>query len=527
MPPEMRWRLLTIPDQARSMGIHIMAGRGSGKSRLMGGVIAWLDFVRGVPLVVLDPAGPSIDNFLNKLVRLPRADQERLWRRVVYVDMSGRVGYVTPFPLYYRLGQESLYEIAQRYLDVVRKIDPHLATASVEGWNALWRIGTYAGMVLTALDCQITEAEGLLSSPAAWMGKFPAAVQTYPEVRPAVEFFTEQFLNWEENVRGRRTDSFLNKVAWFRLDPTMRAMFGAKEVGIDWRRVIQERQAVLLDFRHEYDLERRRFKMLWAFTYFLDFIKQRGAGRHQPVSVIIDELTSLLNTQVLGVNPFVADLDELINVIARNYRVWLTIAHQELYQLDERLQKTLMSMGTQILGTTSDMDAALFLARHLYRVNPYQVKRYEPIYNSFMGRDRIIDHRAVDFTVEEQHYQHSYEFKDRGLFRFLVRPAPGEGETSTYVYPVTIRNFDRGVWVNEELVGQARALLSQRSGVPIETALAEIEARQNAGALISAISSVLPQPNEEAGTMATDGNNRSESSIPVSDDDDAIFWEKA
>jgi len=95
--------------------------------------------------VILDPHGPTIDNFLDKILCLPQSYQEQLWPRVLYVDLSGSDGWVVPFPLYYRLGNETLYEISQRYLDIVRKADPYLQTASVEGFNALWRIGTYTG----------------------------------------------------------------------------------------------------------------------------------------------------------------------------------------------------------------------------------------------------------------------------------------------------------------------------------------------------------------------------------------------
>src|SRR5947209_9487005 len=86
IPVHLTQRLLWLPDNARNMGIHLVAGRGSGKSRLMGRVIAWLDFLRGFPLVVIDPNGGCIDNFLDKLTRLPRAYQEQLWPRVLYVD---------------------------------------------------------------------------------------------------------------------------------------------------------------------------------------------------------------------------------------------------------------------------------------------------------------------------------------------------------------------------------------------------------------------------------------------------------
>lgn len=491
VPRHLENKFLWLPDDARSMGIHIMAGKGSGKSRLMGRILCWLDFIRGVPLIILDPNGPSIDNFLDKICKLPPDYQKQLWKRVLYVDMSGKAsstvggvgasdvgGHVVPFPLYYRLGQESLYEISQRYLDVVRKTDPFLATASVEGWNALWRIGTHAGMVLSALGCQITEADHLLHYPEAWSERFAEALDVYPEVAPAVEFFKGQYMKWDEKTRERRIDSFVNKIALFSLDPSMKAMFGAGEPGIDWQRVVEGGYTVLLDFRHEYDLERRRFKMLWAYNYFMEFIKARGAGhRHTPVSLVIDELASLLNAQSLTGNLFAQDLDELINVIARNYRVWLTIAHQEMFQLDERTQKTLMTMGTQIFGSTSDMDAALSLARHFFRIDPAKVKRYEPVYSSYQGVTEVIDERPVEYTIEEQQYLKSYEVKDQPAFHFLVRAAPREGDVTGSVHPITIRNFDKDMWVDEELVARARRILAKRQGIPVADALAEIEAR--------------------------------------------------
>src|SRR6266511_2731554 len=128
---------LWLPDSARNMGIHLMAGRGSGKSRLMGRIIGWYDFIRGVPLVLLDPAGPTIDNLLDKVLRQKPQVQAALIKHILYIDMSGRGERVVPFPLYYRLGpDESCYEVAQRHLNVIRSSDVGLLNAPIQCWNA-------------------------------------------------------------------------------------------------------------------------------------------------------------------------------------------------------------------------------------------------------------------------------------------------------------------------------------------------------------------------------------------------------
>lgn len=124
----------------------------------------------------------------------------------------------------------------------------------------------------------------------------------------------------------------------------------------------------MLDFRHELTSERRRFKLLWTYTTLLSFIKNsnRGfAGRHQPISFIIDEVTQMLGFRTGETSVMSEDIEELISVIARNYGVWLIIAHQSLAQLDQRIQNALMQMGTQIIGFTPNPDDAQYLARQL------------------------------------------------------------------------------------------------------------------------------------------------------------------
>ena len=468
VPLALSRKLLWLPDDARTMGIHIQAGKGSGKSRLMGRLIAWFDFIRGVPLVIFDPHGPTIDNFLDKITRMPRGIQERLWPRVLYVDMSGHSGQVIPFPLYYRLDTESLYEISQRYLDVVRKLDPYLQTASVEGWNPFWRTGTYTGIILAALNFQITEAEKLLRNPSTWEHRCRNVLTTYPEAEPAVSYFQE-LSDTRENIRNRRTESFFNKISLFSLDPSMKAMFGSGELGVDWKNVIRQHLAVLLDFRQEYDVERRQFKMIWAFNYFMDFVKRRGAGRHHPISLIIDELSSLFSIETLAGQVFSKELDELINVIARNYRVWLTIAHQEQFQLTPRMQKSLMTLGTQVLGATSDSEASLASAKQFFHYDPYLVRKYEAT-----GSTGI---RSVEFKADEQFLLDSYNFTNLGRFQFLVRPAHKEGEVGRSLRQISIAGLDQDLFPNEELVTQARKLLMKRSGKPVGEVLVEIENR--------------------------------------------------
>lgn len=246
----------------------------------------------------------------------------------------------------------------------------------------------------------------------------------------------------KDDVRNRKAESYLNKISIFALDDSMKAMFGSNTIGLDWQKVVNDGVTVLFDFRHEHDVERRRFKMVWAFNYLLDFIKHRGDGRHRPTGLIIDKLTSLFSLHALSSELFSSEMDELINARARNYRLWLTIAHQEIFQL----YKSLMTVGTQILGVTSDPAAAKYLADLFFEYRSYWIKETEAIYGSMDGIPIQIDTCTIEFTIEEQLLMQSYFFRNQRTFQFYVWPAPGEGNIKGDLRRISIENFDKHIY---------------------------------------------------------------------------------
>jgi hypothetical protein len=106
-------------------------------------------------------------------------------------------------------------------------------------------------------------------------------------------------------------------------------------------------------------------------------------------------------------------MDELINKIARNNNIHLTLAHQEMHQVPPAIRSTLMDMGIQIIGVTTNAETAEGYARRFGRFKPQWVRKYEPIYE----RGTVIDWRSSEFTYQEQTLMNSYLFLD-GLKRF-------------------------------------------------------------------------------------------------------------
>lgn len=469
IPLEVAKQLLWLPHAALTMGINVVAGRGSGKSRLMGRVIAWQALLRGEGLVIFDPIGGTINNLLDKILQLPENLQEEIWPRVVYVDLAGGER-VVPLPLYYRLGGESYYEIAARFSSLAEKLDGKLAEAPILGLSALNTIASNCGMVLSALGLQITEASDLLARPEHWVSRLRQASDIDPLVAEAARFFLHQYPH-SGSQRERMTTTFLAKVEPLGLDPVARAMFGAGTPGINWPDVVSKGQIVLFDQRREKDQRLGRFKLMAAFCYLLEFIKHRGRTRSGPLNVIIDELAYL--AQARGgddISPFDREFNDLCNTWMRQGKIHLTCAYQEAYQLSRYTRDTTMSLGTQVMGVTADMETALSLARQYFPVDPWRVKALREGSRGTM--------EPVYLNADEQHYLAAEYFKGMRLFEFLVRPAAGEGDIRQHVYPITIKNFDQGQWPDDARIEATLARLRQTTGVPVAQILAQIEERR-------------------------------------------------
>jgi hypothetical protein len=427
-----------------------------------------------------------LDTVLRFLQLIPASLHSRVWDRITYIDMSGKSGFVAGFPLYYRLGTErSPLEIAERYLQTIIKSNPDLFQAQVLGWPPLHRIGVYCGMALAACDCQITEAERLLAQPEAFLPRLIHAQTRHPELAEVIAFFRDEYIPMREGDHSRLTTPLRDKIFTFSLDPTLRAMFGASLPGIIWNDAARTGHTVLLDYRDEQDEEMCRFKMDWAFSYFNEWVKTRGRNDEQPFGVIIDEFAHVTQKVVGGTNPLAQDLDTFINVYMRQHTIWFTAAHQELYQIDEQLRNTLLSLGTYILGTTSSMQSARDLADALFSRDPWWVKYWQPVYGRQFSHSplEVITEEPQFLPLEEQTELFAQRIKSLGRFRFLLRPAIAEGHIGQAVLPLSIRDLDRDKETGEyqfpdaPLMARLRTALAKHSGIPIARLLQEQEHR--------------------------------------------------
>jgi hypothetical protein len=461
---------MLLPAAGRGMGIRWVGAKGTGKSRGLGRRLVLGDFDNRVPLVILDPVGKTIDNFLDCLVRRPGDRQRADGARLRYLDMGGTTGFVAPWPIYHRRPTDSLFAAADRPIEVWRRSDPALSGAPVQGLNAIANTGHMVGMILAGMGWRVTEAETLLRDPRAFEGHLLAlggqSAELYRKLKEPIEWLLSLPKPTTSEWRNQ-TNSYLNKVRALTLDDTARALYGAAERCVDWQEVVEDRLCLLVDFRGIRNLDHRRFGLLWVFHDLIDFIRTREQTA-PPVSLVIDELTYFLPKGQQQQEVLAADFAELAAVLSRNRGVWLTVTHQELNQLSRDMANALMGMGTQIFGSTSDLETGAEV----------WAKRFDPYEPELVKKASLVGkgiYRTTEFSINEQlRLAAQQKYQDLPTFNFWAAVSRREGELGRNPQRFTIPTGD---WVQEEKVARARQLLAERHGRKIEDVLAEIDGR--------------------------------------------------
>jgi hypothetical protein len=117
---------VTVSPGGRVMGTEVLGSKGSGKTIFLA-ELAFQDLGKGLPQVIFDPLGTLTPALLFRLSRflrrVPPALHSRYWERLCYVDVGAK-DTVVPFPIYQKTGHQSLREVAERPLYVLRLSNP-------------------------------------------------------------------------------------------------------------------------------------------------------------------------------------------------------------------------------------------------------------------------------------------------------------------------------------------------------------------------------------------------------------------
>jgi hypothetical protein len=517
LPYEVRWVYELISYSARRTHLNVQGGIGSGKTSFLS-AIAYADLLLSLPIVLIDPTGSLTNYLLMLIINSPPDIRAILLRRIRYIDMSGQTSHVVSLPIYYRLGSEALDQIAARLLNVIDRMNPELINAPISGKYSINMVGKLASSILISLGLSITEMYSLLTDTASWTDTLRALGNKNPaaEVQEAVRFFTTEYLkDWKFSADGR-TIAFKQRIFDLTFSDRNRAIFSGSTSGIDFQEITEHRLCAIFDCSTELDPEIRRFKMNWILENLTQSALYSGTqGRDNPTSVILDETSAYWRTYSQ-----VEQMNQFLNIDARNFGFMVTGAHQSSNVLDPAIDATWReSPTTQIAGSLRSHQTAMAFAElyHLYdekmvqhynkqwvqassgstsrtkgtsktesitsHINPLrspgnseskmESETTSGTSNTYMAIDQI----PIFHTVEQQRELTANKFNLSNL-NFYCKVARWEGDGIGVKRDISLQPYIKNMQPNHEKLVILKQWLIEQSGVPREQILREIEARK-------------------------------------------------
>ena len=346
------FQLAKIKESDRSVHIYIVGASGTGKSKFLEFLIRQ-DIHKGNGFGVIDPHGDLVEDVKAYLAfNLPK---EELEERVVLFDPT-----------------DDEYTVAFNPLEKIEGLQPaEISAELVEAFKKIWWDSWGARMedLLRNTLIALIEAELTLVDLPRFLIDEDFRLNVLEKVRhPIARQYFKHFNNLSQKTRDEWMESTLNKVNAFLSDDRIREIFSFKKSSFSFREIMDNRKILLLK------LDRGRLKENADLigSLFMTKIKLSAFSRSDtprekrvPFYLYIDEF------QNFATQTFIETLAE-----ARKYGLSLIMAHQNLSQLPEDLQDSILTnCGIQICFRVSRNDAER-IGKEFFETTGTEVKAY-------------------------------------------------------------------------------------------------------------------------------------------------------
>lgn len=321
-----------IKRRDRRRHLYVIGKSGAGKSKLLELLIRQ-DIAYGHGLCFMDPRGDTIDALLDFV-------PEQRVNDVVLIDPTDTRRPVSFNPLA-KVAPAFRHQLAQGFGEAMKK-----------QFGANWTPRTehlFRFAVLALFDYPHATLAGmisLLTDPA-----YREAVTEHITDDMVKRFWAVEFVNWTEKFDADAVVPLVNKLGQFLSDPLLRAMFSQTENKVDFEKLMEQKKLVFVHLSKS-RLGEGNASFLGALI--VAKLKQAGMARaslaekeRQDFYLYLDEF------HYLATETF-----ENIFSEAREYGFCLTIAHQYLAQLPQRIQAAVLgNVGSVIVFRVGGEDA--------------------------------------------------------------------------------------------------------------------------------------------------------------------------
>lgn len=317
---------LVVPGDLRSTHMYVIGASGSGKSSLLLNLIIQ-DIRSGMGLTVIDPHG----DLINALI--PHLEKRR--DNTLILDLEDVDHALAYNPLERKQGVLVAEQVAKLVLAFKRIWE--------DSWGARMEdILRHSLALLIEQHYTLSEFERLLTD-----SDFRAMLVEATAIDQTRDYFENRFNAWNSKERQMNIESSLNKVSAFLADPRIGSRMAQPQSGFNIKEIMDSSGILLVNLAKgrlagNADL----FGALLMSDIEMSFLS-RKAGERKPFALYVDEF------QNIATESFATVLTE-----ARKFGLCLTMAHQSLKQLDDKLVSLILGNAqTQVYFRVARQDA--------------------------------------------------------------------------------------------------------------------------------------------------------------------------
>jgi hypothetical protein len=352
-------RDVTVPLDQITTHMHIIGASGSGKSRYL--AFLYLALLRqGIPATLIDPHGQLARLVLTHLVASGVYRSDEAFERVVYLDLPAaeRAGRFLPLNLLAQPGSPTT--TANHVLDAMHRAWPALAEGAAPRFDKLVQNGIKVlisnGLPLPALTHLLTNAD---------FRRRCLAAEADPDV---AAFFRDQYDRLGDRERLDYADATLSRISLLTFSPILKYSLGQSALGIDFRRVMDARQSLIINLAIEDGKARPLLGCLLTVAAEQGALSRAALPETEafpPYFLLLDEAFEHTAQTETALSKMLSQ--------SRKFGLFLVMAHQTWSQAPERLRGGLQNVGIRVVFNL-DYEDAVISATHIGRVDTAAIK---------------------------------------------------------------------------------------------------------------------------------------------------------
>lgn len=423
-----------LSQQERATHMYILGITGQGKSKLLEGML-FQDITAGRGCGLLDPHTDLAHDLLASLASRGFFREATNRERVIYFDPS-RPDCTLPFNVL--ASRDPPYETAVHLIEAFRRTWPESLREAPRFTNILLA----SLLVLMQNELTLVELPRLLTDR-----KFRAVLLAKVSDEEITSVFRDRLDRWGRE-QALILESILNKVSALTLNPTLRRILGQKENRLDFRRIMDEGQVLLVDLGR-CDGETRRL----LGSLIVTGIEQAALARKEepqrsrrPFYFHVDEFQDFSANEGSAIT-----LAQILSE-SRKFGLHLTLAHQTLGQMENaHLISALGNVGVKVVFAVDRTDAEV-MVKKLFAIGSERIKHIVP--------DEVQQEKShpVYYSLQEEWEQAIQQIQNLSPRTCLVKAArrPIAKVHTMFIPPPRI---------SESELDRVRSILVQQYGV--------------------------------------------------------------